>query len=437
MTPQEAWCGQKPSIHHFKIFGSLAYDHVLAQLRMKLDDRSKKYILIGYDEKAKSYKLYNPITGKILVSRDVQVDEESEWSWSNSEKTSGSSNSENESSEIIRRSSEITRRSSDRTNEHSEEDDEPEQLRTQSLQDIYNSTDELHVVCLLTGTKDIKFEEAVLNERWKKAMDEEIGSIEKSEMGSKAELVEEFKEVIKREFEMTDLGIMKYFLGLEVDQRTAGHLLFNKNYSELLRSPIIFVLLVSSFSTKLWDNKKEMKVTRVSGKSDYGVYGICGPFTRCNAQSSPICSCLKGFEPSKKEEWDRQNWTSGCIRSTGLQCERTKDQNTSADTNEDGFLKLQMVKVPDFPKGSPTEPDLCKSQCLEDCSCIAYSHDDGIGCMSWIENLLDIQQFSTGGLDLYVRVAYTEVELRMLLVKGISFNDGEYMCFANMYGHDV
>jgi hypothetical protein len=29
--------------------------------------------------------------------------------------------------------------------------------------------------------------------------------------------------------------------------------------------------------------------------------------------------------------------------------------------------------------------------------------------MSWTENLLDIQQLQIGGLDLYVRVAYTEL----------------------------
>jgi len=36
-------------------------------------------------------------------------------------------------------------------------------------------------VCLLAGAEDVKFEEVVLDERWKKAMDEEIGSIEKNE----------------------------------------------------------------------------------------------------------------------------------------------------------------------------------------------------------------------------------------------------------------
>jgi len=49
------------------------------------------------------------------------------------------------------------------------------------LQDIYNSTNDVHVVCLLAGAEDVKFEEVVLDERWKKAMDEEIGSIEKNE----------------------------------------------------------------------------------------------------------------------------------------------------------------------------------------------------------------------------------------------------------------
>ncbi|KAH1054600.1 hypothetical protein GYH30_023406 [Glycine max] len=162
---------------------------------------------------------------------------------------------------------------------------------------------------------------------------------------------------------------------------------------------------------KWWDDEKqEMGLMWASRKSDCDIYAICGSFAICNAQSSPICSCLKGFEPRNKEEWNRQHWTSGCVRNTGLLCERVKDQNTSIDTNEDGFLELQMVKVPDFPERSPVDPDKCRSQCLENCSCVAYSHEEMIGCMSWTGNLLDIQQFSSNGLDLYVRGAYTELE---------------------------
>ena len=37
------------------------------------------------------------------------------------------------------------------------------------------------------------------------------------------------------------------------------------------------------------------------------VYGKCGPFGSCKSWDSPICTCLKGFEPRDKEEWDNGN----------------------------------------------------------------------------------------------------------------------------------
>ncbi|RDY00158.1 G-type lectin S-receptor-like serine/threonine-protein kinase, partial [Mucuna pruriens] len=207
----------------------------------------------------------------------------------------------------------------------------------------------------------------------------------------------------------TTTSYLSYFQGADDGEG-------NSNIYYTVRSELQFVIFMlnseGQYEEKLWDDeKKEMRVIWTSRRSACDIYGICGPFTSCNAQSSPICSCLKGFEARNKEEWSRQNWTSGCVRNTHLQCERVKNQNSSIDTKEDGFLTLQMVKVPDFPEGSPVTSDICRSQCLENCSCVAYSHDHGIGCMTWTGNLLDIQQFSSGGLDLYVRVAYTELEL--------------------------
>jgi hypothetical protein len=79
ITPQEAWCGVKPSVTHLKVFGSVAYAHIPDQKRTKLDDKSKKLIFIRYDEKSKAYNLYNLFTKKIHVSCDVQVNEENMW----------------------------------------------------------------------------------------------------------------------------------------------------------------------------------------------------------------------------------------------------------------------------------------------------------------------------------------------------------------------
>ncbi|KAI0488135.1 hypothetical protein KFK09_027962 [Dendrobium nobile] len=81
MTPQEAWSGRKPDISHLRVFGSIAHVHVPDEQRSKLDDKSEKYIFIGYDSSSKGYKLYNPNTMKTIISRDVIFNEEGEWVW--------------------------------------------------------------------------------------------------------------------------------------------------------------------------------------------------------------------------------------------------------------------------------------------------------------------------------------------------------------------
>ncbi|XP_070053662.1 ABC transporter B family member 27-like isoform X2 [Nicotiana tomentosiformis] len=87
-TPQEAWSGRKPSVKHLRIFGSIVYAHVPHQGRAKLDDQSVKHVFVGYDTSSKGYKLYNPSSGKMVVSRDVEFDEELAWNWEAREETS-------------------------------------------------------------------------------------------------------------------------------------------------------------------------------------------------------------------------------------------------------------------------------------------------------------------------------------------------------------
>jgi len=76
VTPQEAWSGYKPTVAHLKVFGSVAYAHVPKEKRIKLDDRSTKLVFVGYDERSKAYRLLDPTNNKIIISRDVQVNEE-------------------------------------------------------------------------------------------------------------------------------------------------------------------------------------------------------------------------------------------------------------------------------------------------------------------------------------------------------------------------
>ncbi|GAU29778.1 hypothetical protein TSUD_161830 [Trifolium subterraneum] len=86
--------------------------HIRNQRRTKLEDKSQKYIFIGYDEKTKGYKLFNPISKKVIV----------------------------------------------------------------------------HLVCLLVDTENINLEEALRDEKWKTAMNEEIKAIERKNTWELAEL---------------------------------------------------------------------------------------------------------------------------------------------------------------------------------------------------------------------------------------------------------
>lgn len=74
-TAFERWTGRKPDLRHIRVFGSTAYVHVPKQFRQKLDDKSKKVILVGYQGESSNYRLYDTEKKTITVSRDVVFDE--------------------------------------------------------------------------------------------------------------------------------------------------------------------------------------------------------------------------------------------------------------------------------------------------------------------------------------------------------------------------
>ncbi|CAL5411098.1 unnamed protein product [Camellia sinensis] len=174
--------------------------------------------------------------------------------------------------------------------------------------------------------------------------------------------------------------------------------------------------------------KQEPEVDWLAPKTDCGIYGKCGPFGSCNSKDSPICSCLRGFEPKHVDEWNRGNFISGCVRRIYLQCERNSS-NSCQESKRDGFLKLTTMKVPVFAVWSPVLSNECENQCLKNCSCTAYAYYDGIGCMLWSGSLIDIQKFSSDGADLYIRVAYSELNKKrdLKLVIAISVIVGSIM----------
>ncbi|CAH2038281.1 unnamed protein product, partial [Thlaspi arvense] len=157
------------------------------------------------------------------------------------------------------------------------------------------------------------------------------------------------------------------------------------------------------------------------------IYRRCGEFAACNPRRTPPCSCIRGFRPRNLIEWNSGNWTGGCIRRVPLQCER-QNNNGSAD----GFLRLRRMKLPDFARRSEASEPECLRTCLQTCSCIACAHGLGYGCMIWNGSLVDSQELSASGMDLYIRLAHSEIKTpdRRPVIIGTSLAGGIFVMAA-------
>ena len=71
-TPYELWTKTKPVLSHLRTFGYVAYALIPNALRKKWDPKSQKLILVGYNDESHNYRLYNPETGCVSVSRNVR-----------------------------------------------------------------------------------------------------------------------------------------------------------------------------------------------------------------------------------------------------------------------------------------------------------------------------------------------------------------------------
>ena len=72
-TPMEMWTGKPATDYNsLHVFGSTAYYHVKES---KLDPRAKKALFMGITGGVKGYRLWCPVTKKIIFSRDVTFDE--------------------------------------------------------------------------------------------------------------------------------------------------------------------------------------------------------------------------------------------------------------------------------------------------------------------------------------------------------------------------
>lgn len=130
-------------------------------------------------------------------------------------------------------------------------------------------------------------------------------------------------------------------------------------------------------------------------------YRECGAYGICDTNTSPICQCLKGFEPKNHDAWYLRDGSDGCVRVSKLDC------------GTDGFLTLKSVKSPESGAAFVDREmnlDQCAELCRKNCSCRGYSSANitggGSGCVIWADDLYDMRQYAAaeGGQDFYFRV---------------------------------
>ncbi|KAJ8633087.1 hypothetical protein MRB53_026423 [Persea americana] len=168
-----------PSLNGSKFYIAFIDDHVK---RDKLDKKVEPGIFVGYSSVSKAYRMYLPQNNIVIVSMDVQFFESDRWSWENDKKL-----------EFQEENADID----DMLEFQEENDDIDDELvrGTRSLSDIYQRKvrDEILVVSL--------YVDDLLMTR------------------STMEQIDTFKKEMKDVYEMTDLGKMTFFLGMEVKQK--------------------------------------------------------------------------------------------------------------------------------------------------------------------------------------------------------------------------
>lgn len=142
----------------------MCFTHVPQSKRDKLDRRASPGIFIGYSTISKAYKVFQPQTGNIVVSRDVHFVEDEEWNWDDAEKKGQTT------AELKLK---FSGSSIEEDDWHNETVDDASVRGTRLLSDVYER-------CNIAVCEPADYTEAKKDQRWIAAMEEELSMIEKN-----------------------------------------------------------------------------------------------------------------------------------------------------------------------------------------------------------------------------------------------------------------
>lgn len=186
------------------MFGCIRHVHILDNKRQKLDGKSLKCVFLGLSEESKAYRMYDPVSNKLIISRDVLFEEGRKWECSQIAEGSSSAalewgddeeQQENEEESVVDEDEQIeaVTNGSDSTSSEEVSNSPPSlvlgrESRAPLLMEDYVSgeglseEDETNLCMLATSTDSMTFEEAEKIPKLREAMELEIRVIEKNGM---------------------------------------------------------------------------------------------------------------------------------------------------------------------------------------------------------------------------------------------------------------
>ncbi|KAG6481290.1 hypothetical protein ZIOFF_057886 [Zingiber officinale] len=234
----EMWHNEKLSLNHLRVYGSICHVHVPEKKRTKLDEKSKIGILVGYCSGIRGYRVFDPVGGKIIISRDIIFEEDKEWDWIGNGIKNSSIIFFNALSKTDQEATkEQTTPSWPMTNEQVITPSTPEIVQNED-QGENGANSDLHDAESTPGTpgnieNEIPDQNSDASGFTRSYVDYSL-YVKRSEnqvllvsvyvddlliTANNPSLITSFKDSVMKEFQMTDLGLMTYFLGMEVHQK--------------------------------------------------------------------------------------------------------------------------------------------------------------------------------------------------------------------------
>ncbi|KAE8732649.1 hypothetical protein F3Y22_tig00001818pilonHSYRG00071 [Hibiscus syriacus] len=274
MTLEEAWSGRRPDVSHFRIFGCIAYAHVPDQKRKKLEDKGEKCIFLGVSECTKAFKLYNPRLRK-LSSVVMRLNNQN-----------GKKEMDDEIAAIERNKTwELTKLPKGHKTidvkwvykMKLKETGEVDKCKARLVAKGYSQEfgiDYKEVFARVVRHDTIRLVIALAAQNSWPIFQLDVKSAFLHGDLSEQTMLDKFKKSMMTEFNMSDLGRMRYFLGVEVAQSDAGIFISQRKYVQEILKNFKWrtaIRLIHGTSKGNASSSRKKILRYLQGTIDYGI----------------------------------------------------------------------------------------------------------------------------------------------------------------------